>query len=149
MRKVASNLPVKAVALDLDGTLFNSSNEITEPTVAALKSFVSRGGRVVIATGRPRQFAENVSAGLEDRGLAIAAVVCADGGTALKRTAPGNGTAGGGYDIICHNMASGAALSPGVLAGIRAAVPGAAFGAEVDGLGVIVSDQSYLDRVEK
>ena len=39
----------RAVALDLDGTLFNSAGTVTERTRTALRSFVSSGGVAMLA----------------------------------------------------------------------------------------------------
>jgi Cof subfamily protein (haloacid dehalogenase superfamily) len=40
------------LAADIDGTLLNSRSELTAPVSAALTSFVRRGGRFTVATGR-------------------------------------------------------------------------------------------------
>lgn len=44
---------IKLVALDLDGTLFNSNGEIMPKTKQAIKKLTDNGVHVVIATGRP------------------------------------------------------------------------------------------------
>ncbi len=44
---------IQLVALDVDGTLLNSKNIITENTLAALKEAKSKGIQIVLATGRP------------------------------------------------------------------------------------------------
>lgn len=44
---------IKLVALDLDGTLFNSKGEITEKTKQEIKRITDAGVHVVISTGRP------------------------------------------------------------------------------------------------
>ncbi|MGN1154569.1 MAG: Cof-type HAD-IIB family hydrolase [Agathobacter sp.] len=44
---------IKLVALDLDGTLFNSKGIITEKTRQEIKRIADRGVHVVISTGRP------------------------------------------------------------------------------------------------
>lgn len=44
---------IKLVALDLDGTLFNSKGEITEKTKKEIKRITDLGVHVVISTGRP------------------------------------------------------------------------------------------------
>lgn len=44
---------IKLVALDLDGTLFNSSGKITEKTRQEIKRITDKGVHVVISTGRP------------------------------------------------------------------------------------------------
>lgn len=43
----------KLIALDLDGTLKNSNNEITEQTREALKQVQKQGVKIVLASGRP------------------------------------------------------------------------------------------------
>lgn len=45
----------KIIALDLDGTLTNSSKIITPKTKKALFEYQEQGGRVVLASGRPTQ----------------------------------------------------------------------------------------------
>lgn len=51
---------MKAVALDLDGTLLNSEKRLSDRSIASLKGCLARGIIVIIATGRPprsvRQF---------------------------------------------------------------------------------------------
>lgn len=42
----------KLIALDIDGTLLNNNREITEKTKQTIKSAISMGVKVVIATGR-------------------------------------------------------------------------------------------------
>lgn len=44
---------IKLVALDLDGTLFNSKGQITEKTKQEIKRITDRGVHVVLSTGRP------------------------------------------------------------------------------------------------
>ena len=46
-------IDIKLVALDLDGTLFNSKGEITEKTKKEIKRITDMGVHVVISTGRP------------------------------------------------------------------------------------------------
>ena len=43
---------IKAVALDLDGTTFNSKGELTERTVRALETAAEQGVHIIISTGR-------------------------------------------------------------------------------------------------
>lgn len=45
----------KIIALDLDGTLTNSSKIITPRTKEALYEYQEQGGRIVLASGRPTQ----------------------------------------------------------------------------------------------
>ncbi len=44
--------PIKLLALDIDGTLVNSDNELTPPVREALRLAVDHGIRLVLATGR-------------------------------------------------------------------------------------------------
>lgn len=46
-------MAIKAILLDIDGTLTNSRKEITPETLNALKNAQNRGVRLVIASGRP------------------------------------------------------------------------------------------------
>jgi Cof subfamily protein (haloacid dehalogenase superfamily) len=50
--RVASAGPFKALAIDVDGTLVDRSLEITPRNLAALQGAISRGSRVIVATGR-------------------------------------------------------------------------------------------------
>lgn len=51
----------KIVAVDLDGTLLNSSGEITPRTKEALKMAIEKGVEVVLASGRPVSAIENIA----------------------------------------------------------------------------------------
>ena len=44
--------PIKAVAIDLDGTLLTTDKKITPLTLAVLQAVMDRGVHVAIATGR-------------------------------------------------------------------------------------------------
>lgn len=44
---------IKIIALDLDGTLFNSDKKVSEKNQAALKKARQKGAKIVITTGRP------------------------------------------------------------------------------------------------
>ena len=46
-------MDVKLIALDLDGTLFNSQSQITPKTAAAIKKATDRGIEIVYSSGRP------------------------------------------------------------------------------------------------
>ena len=43
----------KLIALDIDGTLINSSNQITENVKLAIQKAKEKGIKVVLCTGRP------------------------------------------------------------------------------------------------
>src|SRR4030081_2909751 len=45
--------PPRLVAIDLDGTLFDDSKQVSARTVAAISCLPARGVKVVIATARP------------------------------------------------------------------------------------------------
>lgn len=44
---------IRMVALDLDGTTFNSAGDISERNIAAIEEAASKGVHVVVSTGRP------------------------------------------------------------------------------------------------
>jgi len=43
---------IKAICMDLDGTLLNSEKEISDKTIRGLKKFASKGGTLILASGR-------------------------------------------------------------------------------------------------
>jgi len=51
---------VRLIAIDLDGTLLNDSKQVSDQTLAALKSAVDRGARVIIASARPPRSVRHV-----------------------------------------------------------------------------------------
>ena len=51
----------KIVFVDIDGTLRNDNQEITTRTKHAIKKITDRGVLVIIASGRPRKYTENIS----------------------------------------------------------------------------------------
>ncbi len=75
---------IKLVALDLDGTLFNSQGLITETTKAEIKRIIAAGVHVVISTGRP--FNGVPFAQLEGSGIDYASTT---NGAALYRISTG------------------------------------------------------------
>lgn len=46
-------MPIKLIAIDIDGTLINSKNQLTQATVDALEAAAKAGIHVCISTGRP------------------------------------------------------------------------------------------------
>ncbi len=52
VREVVYMPPIRLVALDIDGTLLNSRDELTPAVAAAVRAAVERGVVVVLATGR-------------------------------------------------------------------------------------------------
>ncbi len=51
----------KLIALDVDGTLFNSKREVTQPVMAAIEAAKAKGVSVTISTGRGFQSAKPVA----------------------------------------------------------------------------------------
>ena len=49
---------IKALAIDLDGTLLRPDSSISERTVKTLKLYIDRGVKIIIATGRSLESAE-------------------------------------------------------------------------------------------
>ena len=52
-----TNMPIRLIALDLDGTLLDSSSELPEANLRAVEAAVSRGIEVALVTGRRFDFA--------------------------------------------------------------------------------------------
>ncbi len=57
-------VPIKLIALDLDGTLLDSKKRISAPTVKALRALPKLGVRVVIASARPPRSCRAIYDGL-------------------------------------------------------------------------------------
>lgn len=51
----------KIIFIDIDGTLRNKNKEITQRTKKAIKNVVDKGIIVVLASGRPRKYTQNVN----------------------------------------------------------------------------------------
>ena len=134
--------PPRAIALDLDGTLFNSAGEVSQPTRRALRAYVEQGGAVVLATGRGRSKAVRVAAELEAAGVPIPCVVCSDGAVALQRNARAC-LAEDAWSILWTDMLPGREYP---LDALRTALPGASFCAEIDGLGGSIIDRGGCGR---
>ena len=93
---------LRAIALDLDGTLCNSAGVVTDATAAALAAF---DGTIIIATGRGKSHAAGIASDLHKRGAIVDALVCSDGAVAY---------AGDDYDeLVFERVAAG---PPGDLA---------------------------------
>ncbi|MFD2615986.1 Cof-type HAD-IIB family hydrolase [Terrilactibacillus laevilacticus] len=69
---------MKLIATDLDGTLLNSKNEISDENLTAIKEAQSKGIQIVIATGRAHY---DVQAIIERDGLSNVWIVGANGAT--------------------------------------------------------------------
>ena len=139
-RAFAANTPrkLRAIALDLDGTLCNSAGVVTDATAAALAAF---DGTIIIATGRGKSHAAGIASDLRKRGAIVDALVCSDGAVAY---------AGEAFDeLVFERVAAGNVVVP-ALQQIAAAVPGVSFGAEINAAdGIAVSGQTYLDTIER
>ena len=139
-RAFAANRPrkLRAIALDLDGTLCNSAGIVTDATAAALAAF---DGAIIIATGRGKSHAAGIASDLRKRGATVDALVCSDGAVAY---------AGDAFDeLVFERVAAGNVVVP-ALQQIAAAVPGVSFGAEINAAdGIAVSGQTYLDTIER
>eukprot|EP01111_Echinosteliopsis_oligospora_P002703 TRINITY_DN1410_c0_g1_i1.p1 TRINITY_DN1410_c0_g1~~TRINITY_DN1410_c0_g1_i1.p1 ORF type:complete len:288 (+),score=69.24 TRINITY_DN1410_c0_g1_i1:61-924(+) len=59
-----TNLPYKAIALDLDGTLLNEDKEVTEYSRRVLRHLHSLGVDIILASGRAVHLIEEVEAAL-------------------------------------------------------------------------------------
>ena len=85
-------MPIRLVAIDIDGTLLDSSWRLPERNRHAIAQAVSRGVEVAIVTGRRHDFARPVFAQLGCAVTAITAngaiVKTADGATALRHLLP-------------------------------------------------------------
>jgi Cof subfamily protein (haloacid dehalogenase superfamily) len=81
---------IKALAMDLDGTLLAPGPVLTERAIRAVKACIKRGLRIIIATGRAIDAAEPFRAALGVEGPIIcfngAAVADMPGGTLLSTT---------------------------------------------------------------
>ena len=129
---------LRAIALDLDGTLCNSAGVVTDATAAALAAF---DGAIIIATGRGKSHAAGIAATLRQRGACVDALVCSDGAVAY---------AGDAYDeLVFERVAAGNVVAP-ALQQIADAVPGVSFGAEINAAdGIAISSQRYLDTIRR
>jgi hydroxymethylpyrimidine pyrophosphatase-like HAD family hydrolase len=74
-------MPPRLIAIDLDGTLLNSSGQVSPRNLAALKLAESSGIEIVISTGRRHSFAMHV---LRDLNLHHASAVVSSNGTVIR-----------------------------------------------------------------
>jgi hydroxymethylpyrimidine pyrophosphatase-like HAD family hydrolase len=74
-------MPPRLIAIDLDGTLLNSSSQVSPRNLAALKLAESSGIEIVISTGRRHSFAMQV---LRDLHLQQASAVVSSNGTVIR-----------------------------------------------------------------
>lgn len=61
----------RLVAIDLDGTLLTSSQEVTPRAERAIRGLCAQGVKVVLCTGRPPRFTKHVAEGLDVSDLVI------------------------------------------------------------------------------
>jgi hypothetical protein len=74
-------MPPRLIAIDLDGTLLNSSGQVSPRNRAALRLAEASGAEVVVATGRRHSFAMHV---LRDLHLHPASAVVSSNGTVIR-----------------------------------------------------------------
>jgi Cof subfamily protein (haloacid dehalogenase superfamily) len=55
---------IKLIAIDIDGTLLNSQNQLSERNEKALKAAIAKGVQIVLATGKTRPSADWINARL-------------------------------------------------------------------------------------
>lgn len=51
----------KAIFIDIDGTLRNNNKNISKRTISAIKNVIKKGIFVVLCSGRPRKYTEDIS----------------------------------------------------------------------------------------
>lgn len=71
----SSDQPLRLIASDLDGTLLRTDKTISDRTVAAVAAVEAAGITMVLATGRPPRWIDDISDRLGHRGVAL----CANG----------------------------------------------------------------------
>jgi Cof subfamily protein (haloacid dehalogenase superfamily) len=85
-------MPIRLVAIDIDGTLLDSRGDVPERTIVALGAAIAAGTEIAIATGRRYDFAKPILDQLPRPLTAIvsngAVVRSSDGATALRRPLP-------------------------------------------------------------
>ncbi|WP_158786075.1 HAD-IIB family hydrolase [Granulicella sp. L46] len=74
-------MPPRLIAIDLDGTLLNSSGQVSPRNLAALRLAESSGIEIVISTGRRHSFAMRV---LRDLNLQHSSAVVSSNGTVIR-----------------------------------------------------------------
>ena len=85
-------MPIRLVAIDIDGTLLDSRGQVPERVIAALGAAIAAGTEIAIATGRRYDFAKPILDQLPRPLTAIvsngAVVRSSDGSTPLRRPLP-------------------------------------------------------------
>ena len=67
---------IKAIFIDIDGTLRDSKEQINKRTIESIKKVASKGILVVICSGRPRKYTEDISKQCN----ASKYIICSNGG---------------------------------------------------------------------
>lgn len=93
--------PPSMIASDVDGTLIDDDDRISERTIAALKRARVDGVELVLATGRPPRWIPAITEQLADTPAAVRYAVCANGAVV--------------YDVVADEMLHVAALQPEAL----------------------------------
>lgn len=57
LESIVAAIPIRLIAVDIDGTLLNSQFQISQPDLAALRHAHDQGVEVILVTGRRHQFA--------------------------------------------------------------------------------------------
>ncbi|MBM7368190.1 HAD family hydrolase [Gordonia hydrophobica] len=90
--------PPSMIASDVDGTLIDNANRITERTAATLERARSEGSELVLATGRPPRWIPEITDQLAHTPAAIRYAVCANGAIV--------------YDVVADRILHVEALQP-------------------------------------
>ena len=93
--------PPSLIASDVDGTLIDDHNRISERTVAVLQRARAEGVELVLATGRPPRWIPEITEQLAETAAAVRYAVCANGAIV--------------YDVAADRVLHVAALQPEAL----------------------------------
>lgn len=108
------------IASDVDGTLIDDDNRVSERTKKVLAAAQSAGTEFVLATGRPPRWIAEIAEQFDDTPVAIRYAVCANGAIV--------------YDVEHDKVLAAATLVPATLAELAAiaaaAIPGCGLAAE-------------------
>ena len=108
------------IASDVDGTLIDDENKVSDRTKAVLANAISGGAEFVLATGRPPRWIAEVTDQFSDSAVRVRYAVCANGAIL--------------YDADADRVISAATLQPAVLAELwdiaTTVIPGAGIAAE-------------------
>jgi Cof subfamily protein (haloacid dehalogenase superfamily) len=126
-----SDLTPRLIATDLDGTIVRSDGTISARTAAALERVEQAGATLVLVTGRPPRWMNEITDAVDHRGLAI----CANGALV--------------YDLHTETIVRTRLIEPDVIAAVvevlRAAVPEFTFAVEY-GNGFVFEARYNLSR---